>query len=458
MYKYIKILIIFSFISNYLIPSSSVADDDIPSDLQPAPNPYLFNTNVMGKIVIYGDKDIKNNSIISMSPLIQQTKSFYIIGKTRQNEAYEITLIPGKYRVDIDTKSGFLSPAVSRTQRFTIEGGKVIYARASGDAILIEQSPNSKFENTKVGALVDAEYISRRYGVKLKINNWSISGTYIHFDVYASGYVEIPTFAINDKTIEPDTTAWRTTNKVSFIREPNFSPGFNTLSISAFGADGIVITAKYQYYEKWPEQIERERVAKENEERIAEERRKEEARKAEERRKDEARKSEERRVEQVRKAEEQRKEAERIAREGDLTPDDLSCKKYGLLPQTQGYAECRMRLDLIRKEELARGAAIERARADELARAAANQRAIERARAEELARRNQQIEEQNAMVNNRASQCQFVRAQEYSRPGLNFATAAQNAEGAYNNCMAGVPQIQTTCTRDFFGNMNCTSR
>jgi antitoxin component YwqK of YwqJK toxin-antitoxin module len=45
-----------------------------------------------------------------------------------------------------------------------------------------------------------------------------------------------------------------------------------------------------------------------------------------------------------------RAEEERIIREGDGTPDDLLCKKYGLLPQTGGYAECRMRLDFARAE------------------------------------------------------------------------------------------------------------
>jgi hypothetical protein len=43
-------------------------------------------------------------------------------------------------------------------------------------------------------------------------------------------------------------------------------------------------------------------------------------------------------------------EAERIVREGDGTPDDTLCKKYGLRPQTEGYATCRMKLDFARME------------------------------------------------------------------------------------------------------------
>jgi len=153
MFKDIRLVIIFAFISIYLIPSSSIADDEIPSDLQTAPTSDFFNKKLMGKIVIYSDKDIKNNSIISISPMIQQTKAFYIVGKTKLNEAYEITLLPGEYRIDIDTKSGFLSPAIARNQKFIIEGGKIVYARASGESIFIEPLTNVKFETIKEGAL-----------------------------------------------------------------------------------------------------------------------------------------------------------------------------------------------------------------------------------------------------------------------------------------------------------------
>jgi len=45
-----------------------------------------------------------------------------------------------------------------------------------------------------------------------------------------------------------------------------------------------------------------------------------------------------------------RQEKERIEREGDGSPDDALCKKYGLKPQTSGYAECRMRIDFAKAE------------------------------------------------------------------------------------------------------------
>ena len=45
-----------------------------------------------------------------------------------------------------------------------------------------------------------------------------------------------------------------------------------------------------------------------------------------------------------------RKEKERIQREGDGTPDDLLCKKYGMILNSPQYADCRLKLDIARKE------------------------------------------------------------------------------------------------------------
>lgn len=54
---------------------------------------------------------------------------------------------------------------------------------------------------------------------------------------------------------------------------------------------------------------------------------------------------------QIRKADADRKlELTRIAREGDGSSDDLLCKKYGFKPNTQSYANCRMQIDVAKRE------------------------------------------------------------------------------------------------------------
>ena len=82
------------------------------------------------------------------------------------------------------------------------------------------------------------------------------------------------------------------------------------------------------------------------------------------------------REEFARKAEE-----ERIAREGDGSPDDLLCKKYGLKPQSSGYAECRMRIDLAKTESKRQQEQYERAQAEHSRQIAAIEKEQERQRA-----------------------------------------------------------------------------
>lgn len=63
--------------------------------------------------------------------------------------------------------------------------------------------------------------------------------------------------------------------------------------------------------------------------------------------------NERRRQEQIAKERElsaKKLEEERIAREGDGSAEDLLCKKYGFKPQTNGYAECRMKIDFAQAE------------------------------------------------------------------------------------------------------------
>jgi hypothetical protein len=81
------------------------------------------------------------------------------------------------------------------------------------------------------------------------------------------------------------------------------------------GLDGIEVSKKYTYYVKTQKDIDAEKaLALENE-----------------RKKIEAEKL--RKVQLEKEALAKKLEEERIAREGDGSPDDLSCKKYGLKPQ-----------------------------------------------------------------------------------------------------------------------------
>lgn len=85
-----------------------------------------------------------------------------------------------------------------------------------------------------------------------------------------------------------------------------------------------------------------------------------------------------------REALEKKAEEERIAREGDGSPEDLLCKRYGLKPQTSGYGECRMRLDFAKAESQRQQAQYEREQAEYQRQMAALERERERRRAAAL--------------------------------------------------------------------------
>lgn len=77
-------------------------------------------------------------------------------------------------------------------------------------------------------------------------------------------------------------------------------------------------------------------------------------------------------------------EEERIAREGDDSPDDLLCKKYGFKPRTSGYAECRLRIDFAKAESMRQREQYEREQAEYQRRLAAIERDKERQRGARL--------------------------------------------------------------------------
>lgn len=64
-----------------------------------------------------------------------------------------------------------------------------------------------------------------------------------------------------------------------------------------------------------------------------------------------AREEQEKRIKEY--AAEQKRTAARVAKEGDNSPDDLTCKKYGIKPNTPNYGQCRMQLDMARQQAAA---------------------------------------------------------------------------------------------------------
>jgi hypothetical protein len=58
------------------------------------------------------------------------------------------------------------------------------------------------------------------------------------------------------------------------------------------------------------------------------------------------------RKEKIAKENRQSMEIARQAREGDGSPDDLTCKKFGFKPQTANYADCRLKIEIANRQAL----------------------------------------------------------------------------------------------------------
>lgn len=87
---------------------------------------------------------------------------------------------------------------------------------------------------------------------------------------------------------------------------------------------------------------------------------------------------EQQRLAQEQQQREQAQEQQRAAARGDGTPDHQTCAGFGFTAGTTPYAECRMKISIVKREEEARQQN-ERVAAEQAVRLAAEQRAAEKA-------------------------------------------------------------------------------
>jgi Tfp pilus assembly protein PilV len=129
----------------------------------------------------------------------------------------------------------------------------------------------------------------------------------------------------------------------------------NEVSFSILPPEKVSILNKLEDLRKaqLAEKRARETEAHELEQRMAKEKRELELKLAREKREREQQLAAEKRERdaRIRTADAERKrEAARVVREGDGSTDDLVCKKYGFRPNTQAYANCRLQIDVAKRE------------------------------------------------------------------------------------------------------------
>lgn len=406
------------FLAGCATTSSPNAHVSSQSDLRTWDTTKYYDQKLVGKVIVYGAWDLFKDAKVAVASESSKSK-WYEVGMLGRNEKSELSLLEGNYIIHVRTSS-WQQKAVS------VAGGKTIALRIKDGDISVSESLPENLALKKSGAL-NTQY---EFEQKIKANfaisyDLNVAGEKKPVSVSVMGAVAEPVFKLNGVVV-----SYQNVNSNNYTFSLQLNKGSNDFVVEAYGLDRNLVSQKYVFHIKTDKEIQDEIAAAKEAERI----------KAEEIR--------QRQIQLEIQARAKKAEEERIAREGDGSPDDVDCKKYGLKPQTQGYAECRMRLDLSRKES-------ERAKAINLA----NIKAIENARQADLQRRYEEEQRQKQVIANRESRCELLRAQEYLRPGNgSFADSALTANNAYENCMAGVPQIRTTCNRDSYGNYSCTSR
>ena len=456
------------FVALLLLQSvtNASAQNEVSGEMLSTNTSEYFSKKMMGRVLVYSDKKGRDGAIISIVDYTKNSiaygkKRVFVMGTLMKDKGFEITLLPGNYLLIAENKSSLFFKELDRRTRVTVVSGEKIYAKVDDEKISIdkEQDKETSLSNTLEGTLYFSADLNKKFQSQIGLFESFFGGTFSELTVSVQNNIDEPKFIFNSQPIVPISTTDDVSKKIYkfklFLNE-----GDNLFTASAIGANGNEASKTFNKFVKGIAEIENERKIALEKSFADEARKKIELEKEAKLRKEVEAKNKKQEEENARL---KKIDDARIAKEGDGTPDDLSCKKYGLKPSTQGYAECRMRLDLARQDsqrENERLIAQEKINQEAIRKLNADrERARERARQDELQRQYDEAEAQNAIVRNRESKCLFVKSQEYLRPALGgFFESMNRANSAYENCMAGVPQINTTCTKDAFGNISCTSR
>lgn len=389
-----------------------------PSDLWTWNSDEFYESKILGKIIVFTAGQLDQEIWIQFANEKNKAK-WYDAAWLNKNEMTEISLLEGDYLIYARTSSW-------QTKPIKVTGGQTIFLMVEDKEMKLVEGVPRNISLRKSGGIYSKSDFEKRIKAKITASyDLTVDKEFKPITVSVYDAINTPKFSLNGENVIHEAVS---NNNYKFSLK--LSKGDNKFIVEALGADKKSVIKEFNLYIKTDKDLLAERVAAKEAER----------KKAEEERL--------RNIRLERDAKAKKAEEERVAREGDGSQDDLDCKKYGLKPQSQGYAECRMRLDLFRREN-------EKLKASN----DANLRAMESARKADLQKRYEQEQRQKEVVANRESKCQMMKAQEYLRPTMGgFFESMQNANNVYENCMAGIPQITTNCSKDGMGNISCTSR
>lgn len=331
-------------------------------------NPYAFKKNdaaalesmyrykSLGKLVLYTDWSFgsKGFVVVNNFAIGGRVNVGYLGGK----EAVEIYLPESSYDL-------ILNPQEKKSLMMvvSVKSGETTYLKWSDVSVPPAYAEDAPLEIKKVG--VGALYYMHEISSFIsKIEKEKKPDVDFSVKKIGNFSANLRVFLYNQELIEKvkingEEVSHPGRNLVIEINK-ELKTGENRFDLEAVTYGGATIN-KTLYVRKYTEQEERNRVAEEKRIRADAERQEKQKIAAEVR---------------ARKVEE-----ERISKDGDGTPDDLMCKRYGLKPQTTSYAECRMKLDFARTENARQQQQYEREQAEYERRVAEIQKEREKQRA-----------------------------------------------------------------------------
>lgn len=320
----------------------------------------FYKKGFLGKVTIWTNKDFINSSNLSPIEIFNNRKlsisydgipSGAYIGTIGENSKYTIYVPTGS--VTLITNNG--TNKLKATNLQVVGGKEVGYFWKTPEATLVSQEIDSiSFNFDEVISWTSINQLKNILSPKIFIENKSDNESSAILKISYSQKLSKLTVNSEDVTVSEE-------NYVTVKMPVNF--GSNTFKIYAENINGFssvtthIITRKTDA-EKRQEAMEELAIKR----RLAESARLESIRIANE-------------------AKARKAEAERIAREGDGSNEDKLCQRYGLKPQTNGYAECRMRLDFAKAESIKQQQQYEREQAAYQEQMAAIQKERERQRA-----------------------------------------------------------------------------
>ncbi len=280
----------------------------------------LYENKALARIAFWTDGDFISSSKLSRADLISNRDvSIEANGKREvigyfAAKTYIVAYVPaGKVII----KTNAHSKLEQRFEVNLIAGAEQYYFWAAPEKNLVSSARPGYTNTTATISPFSAGDWIKELSPKIRVAKEIIKESKVDFIVEIDSQFPISNFKLNDESINLKD------GKATISRPLKF--GKNGFAFEAKNEMGFTGFYNDSYYRVSPEE-----------------------RQAEIRRATKKELDEKQRIIELEKT--RKIEAERVAKNGDGSEDDRACQSYGLKPSTAGYSECRMRLDLDRKQ------------------------------------------------------------------------------------------------------------